>query len=160
MEIPSSVTDGGHGSSEASPPPAHDPQAGVEPLKVLVYSDDRGVRQQVLSSLGRRPDQGLPPVSYVECATEPMVFAQVDAQRFDLVILDGEASPAGGMGIARQLKDEIYQCPPILVLIGRPQDGWLATWSRADAVVSHPLDPRTLAKAAAELLKRRIALPS
>ncbi|MCH9678640.1 MAG: hypothetical protein K0U44_07565 [Actinomycetia bacterium] len=129
-------------------------------MKVLVYSDDRGVRQQVLSSLGRRPDQGLPPVSYVECATEPMVFAQVDAQRFDLVILDGEASPAGGMGIARQLKDEIYQCPPILVLIGRPQDGWLATWSRADAVVSHPLDPRTLAKAAAELLKRRIALPS
>ena len=129
-------------------------------MKVLVYSDDRGVRQQVLSSLGRRPDQGLPPVSSVECATEPMVFAQVDAQRFDLVILDGEASPAGGMGIARQLKDEIYQCPPILVLIGRPQDGWLATWSRADAVVSHPLDPRTLAKAAAELVKRRIALPS
>ncbi|PQM57839.1 MAG: hypothetical protein CL523_07255 [Actinomycetales bacterium] len=129
-------------------------------MKVLVYSDDRGVRQQVLSSLGRRPDQGLPPVSYVECATEPMLFAQVDAQRFDLVILDGEATPAGGMGIARQLKDEIYQCPPILVLIGRPQDGWLATWSRADAVVSHPLDPRTLAKAAAELLKRRIALPS
>ncbi|HCL70304.1 MAG TPA: hypothetical protein DIC65_04620 [Actinobacteria bacterium] len=129
-------------------------------MKLLVYSDDRGVRQQVLSSLGRRPDQGLPPVSYVECATEPMLFAQVDAQRFDLVILDGEATPAGGMGIARQLKDEIYQCPPILVLIGRPQDGWLATWSRADAVVSHPLDPRTLAKAAAELLKRRIALPS
>ena len=154
------VPDGGHGSSEASPPPSHDPQVEVEPLKVLVYSDDRGVRQQVLSSLGRRPDQGLPPVSYVECATEPMVFAQVDAQRFDLVILDGEATPAGGMGIARQLKDEIYQCPPILVLIGRPQDGWLATWSRADAVVSHPLDPRTLAKAAAELLKRRIALPS
>ena len=129
-------------------------------MKVLVYSDDRGVRQQVLSSLGRRPDPDLPPVSYVECATEPMVFAQVDAQRFDLVILDGEATPAGGMGVARQLKDEIYQCPPILVLIGRPQDGWLATWSRADAVVSHPLDPRTLAKAAADLLKRRIVLPS
>ena len=154
------VTDGGHGSREASPPPSHDPQAEIEPLKVLVYSDDRGVRQQVLSSLGRRPDQDLPPVSYVECATEPMVIAQVDAQRFDLVILDGEATPAGGMGIARQLKDDIYQCPPILVLIGRPQDGWLATWSRADAVVSHPLEPRTLAKAAAGLLKRRIALPS
>lgn len=160
MENPLSVTDGGPDSSEASPPPSQDPQDELKPLKVLVYSDDRGVRQQVLSSLGRRPDQDLPPVSYVECATEPMVIAQVDAQRFDLVILDGEATPAGGMGIARQLKDEIYQCPPILVLIGRPQDGWLATWSRADAVVSHPLDPRVLAKAAAGLLKRRIALPS
>jgi len=159
-ENPLSVTDGGPDSSEASPPPAHAPQDELEPLKVLVYSDDRGVRQQVLSSLGRRPDQDLPAVDYVECATEPMVITQVDAQRFDLVILDGEATPAGGMGIARQLKDEIYQCPPILVLIGRPQDGWLATWSRADAVVSHPLDPRTLAKAAADLLKRRLALPS
>ena len=159
-ENPLSVTDGGPDSSEASPPPAHAPEDELEPLKVLVYSDDRGVRQQVLSSLGRRPDQDLPAVDYVECATEPMVITQVDAQRFDLVILDGEATPAGGMGIARQLKDEIYQCPPILVLIGRPQDGWLATWSRADAVVSHPLDPRTLAKAAADLLKRRLALPS
>ena len=159
-ENPLSVTDGGPDSSEASPPPAHAPQDELAPLKVLVYSDARGVRQQVLSSLGRRPDQDLPAVDYVECATEPMVITQVDAQRFDLVILDGEATPAGGMGIARQLKDEIYQCPPILVLIGRPQDGWLATWSRADAVVSHPLDPRTLAKAAADLLKRRLALPS
>ena len=159
-ENPLSVTDGGPDSSEAAPPPSHAPEEELKPLTVLVYSDDRGVRQQVLSSLGRRPDQDLPAVDYVECATEPMVITQVDAQRFDLVILDGEATPAGGMGIARQLKDEIYQCPPILVLIGRPQDGWLATWSRADAVVSHPLDPRTLAKAAADLLKRRLALPS
>ena len=50
------------------------------------------------------------------------------------------------MGIARQLKDEIYQCPPILVLIGRPQDAWLATWSRAEAAVLHPLDPILLAE--------------
>ncbi len=155
-----SVTDGGPDSSEAPPPPAHAPEDELKPLKFKVYSDDRGVRQHVLYRLGRRPDQDLPAVDYVECATEPMVITQVDAQRFDLVILDGEATPAGGMGIARQLKDEIYQCPPILVLIGRPQDGWLATWSRADAVVSHPLDPRTLAKAAADLLKRRLALPS
>ena len=116
-ENPLSVTDGGLDSSEASPPPSQVPQDELKPLKVLVYSDDRGVRQQVLSSLGRRPDQGLPPVSYVECATEPMVITMVDAQRFDLVILDGEATPAGGMGIARQLKDEIYQCPPVLVLL-------------------------------------------
>ena len=103
---------------------------------------------------------GLPRVEYTECATEPMVIATVDAQRFDLLILDGEAVPAGGMGIARQLKDEIYGCPPILVLIGRPQDAWLATWSRADAVVPHPLEPVTLARAAAALLRRRSAVSS
>ena len=83
---------------------------------------------------------------------------QADKGRFDLLILDGEAAPAGGMGICRQLKDEIYQCPPILVLVGRPQDAWLATWSRADAVVGHPIDAITLADAVARLLRRRVAL--
>ena len=112
----------------------------------------------MLASLGTRPDFDLPPIEYTECATEPMVIATVDAQSFDLLILDGEAVPAGGMGIARQLKDEIFGCPPILVLIGRPQDAWLATWSRADAVVPHPLEPVALAKAAAALLRRRAAV--
>ena len=144
----------GHASGHEAGPDA------PEPLHVLVYSDDRNVRRQVLSSLGRRPHVDLPVVEYVECATEPMVIARVDAQRFDLLILDGEAVPAGGMGIARQLKDEVFNCPPILVLIGRPQDAWLATWSRADSVVSHPIEPRTLARAAASLLKRRVAISS
>jgi hypothetical protein len=45
----------------------------------------------------------------------------------------------------------------VLVLIGRPQDGWLATWSRADAVVSYPLDPIAVAKAVADLLRQRLA---
>jgi DNA-binding response OmpR family regulator len=135
----------------------HEPQP--EPtLKVLVYSDDRTARRQVLSSLGRRPHPDLPAIEYTECATEPMVIAQVDAQRFDLLILDGEAVPAGGMGIARQLKDEVFNCPPILVLIGRPQDALLATWSRADSVVPHPLEPLAVARAASALLQRRVAV--
>ena len=66
----------------------------------------------------------------------------MDKGGFALAILDGEAVPAGGLGICRQVKDEIYQCPPVLVLTGRPQDAWLATWSRADAAVPMPVDPR------------------
>ena len=77
----------------------------------------------------------------------------MDAGGIDLAILDGEAVPAGGMGIAKQLKDEIYRCPPLLVLTGRPQDAWLATWSRADAAVPHPIDPIQLAEAVAGLLR-------
>ena len=38
----------------------------------------------------------------------------------------------GGLGLARQLKNEIFDCPPIIVLTGRPQDSWLAAWSQAD----------------------------
>jgi hypothetical protein len=61
------------------------------------------------------------------------------------------------MGIARQLKDEIFQCPPVLVITGRPQDAWLATWSRAEAAVSHPIDPVRLAEVTADLLRQRLA---
>jgi DNA-binding response OmpR family regulator len=126
-------------------------------LRVLVYSDDADVRQQVLLALGRRPHPDLPELEYVEVATEPVVIQQLDAGDLALVILDGEAAPAGGMGIARQLKDEIYNCPPVLVLTGRPQDNWLATWSRADAAVSHPIDPIVLADAVTRLLRPRVA---
>ena len=139
--------------------PKADPKNRV---RVLVYSDDLNTRQQVILALGRRPHPDLPELTYVEVATEPVVIQNMDAGRIDLAILDGEAVPAGGMGIAKQLKDEIYQCPPILVLTGRPQDAWLATWSRADAAVPHPIDPIQLAEAVTGLLRspRRAASPA
>ena len=127
-----------------------------KPLKVLVYSDDVTTRQQVILALGRRPHPDLPEVTYVEVATEPVVIQNMDAGGIDLAILDGEATPAGGMGIAKQLKDEIYRCPPILVLTGRPQDAWLATWSRAEAAVPHPVDPIQLSEAVVALLRSRV----
>jgi DNA-binding response OmpR family regulator len=93
----------------------------------------------------------------VETATEPVTISRLDAGDIQVAILDGEATPAGGMGICRQIKDEIYDCPPVLVLVGRPQDGWLATWSRADAVVAHPLDPVAVAHALTRLLRQRLS---
>lgn len=122
-------------------------------LRVLVYSDDIDTRQQVILALGRRPHPDLGEVEYVEVATEPVVIQNMDAGGIDLAILDGEAVPAGGMGIAKQLKDELYHCPPILVLTGRPQDAWLATWSRAEAAVPHPIDPIQLAESVIGLLR-------
>jgi DNA-binding response OmpR family regulator len=130
-------------------------ETGQQRLRVLVYSDDVNVRQQVILALGRRLHPDLPELEYVEIATEPVVLSNMDAGGIDLAILDGEAVPAGGMGIARQLKDEIFRCPPILVLIGRADDGWLATWSRADAAVAHPIDPLVLAEAVVRLLRPR-----
>lgn len=124
--------------------------------KVLVYSDDATTREQVLLAVGRRPAPDLPLVEFVETATEPGTVARLEAGDIDVAVLDGEAVPAGGMGICRQIKDEIYRCPPVLVLVGRPHDGWLATWSRADAVVAHPLDPIAIGRAVADLLRQRL----
>ena len=130
--------------------------AAAEPLKILVYSDDAHTRSEVMLALGRRPHPDLPEVEYVEVATEPVVVQQMDTGTIDLAILDGEAVPAGGMGIAKQMKDEIYRCPPLLVLTGRPADAWLATWSRADGAVPHPIDPLQLAEAVIRLLSSRV----
>lgn len=126
-------------------------------LAVLVYSDDVNTREAVKLAVGRRPEPELPRVRYLECATGPAVMRALDAGGIDVAVLDGEATPEGGMGICRQAKDEVYHCPPVLVLTGRPQDGWLAAWSRADAVVPHPLDPLVLARTVAELARRRLA---
>ena len=128
-----------------------------KPLTVLVYSDDVNTRSEVILALGKRPHPDLPELEYVEVATQPVVLQQMDSGTIDLAILDGEAVPAGGMGIAKQMKDEIYNCPPILVLTGRPQDAWLATWSRAEAAVPHPIDPVQLAEAVIRLLASRVA---
>ncbi|MGH3507500.1 MAG: hypothetical protein ACRDO2_09875 [Nocardioidaceae bacterium] len=124
-------------------------------MKVLIYSDDMNTRSDVMLALGKRPHPDLPALDYVEAATEPVVIQLMDAGGIDLAILDGEAVPAGGMGICRQLKDEIYRCPPVLVLTGRKEDGWLATWSRAEAAVSHPIDPIELSEVVTRLLKPR-----
>jgi DNA-binding response OmpR family regulator len=127
-----------------------------KPAKVLVYSDDRNVRARVTMALGTRPDEKLPPLSFVECATQPAALAQLDTGTVDLAILDGEAVPSGGIGLCRQLKDEIFDAPPVLVLMGRPDDAWLATWSRAEAVVAHPVNPFELTDKVIALLRARL----
>lgn len=126
-------------------------------MKILIYSDDRTTRDKVRFAIGRRPAPDLPKVEIVECATQPAVLSALEQGDIDVAVLDGEAVPSGGMGLSRQIKDEIYQAPPVLVLIGRPDDAWLATWSMADAAVPHPLDPIAVAGAVARLMRQRLA---
>lgn len=118
-------------------------------MRILLYSDDITVRDAVRAAVGRRPARDVAVESWHECATRPAVVEAVENNDFDLLILDGEAAPAGGMGVCRQLKSEIYDCPPALVIVGRAQDGWLAAWSLADRVIARPLDPIALAEAVA-----------
>jgi len=122
---------------------------------ILLYSDHVDTREQVRLAVGRRLGRGAPDIRWVEVATAAEVIRQVELGGLDLLVLDGEAGKVGGMGIARQLKDEIYQCPPVLLLTAREQDAWLGSWSRADAVVSRPIDPIQLPVVVAELIAAR-----
>lgn len=122
-------------------------------LRILVYSSNAQTRERVMRALGKQLHPDLPELSYVEVATGPMVVRTMDEGGIDLAILDGEATPTGGMGIAKQLKDELETCPPLVVLTGRPDDAWLASWSRAEGAVAHPIDPILLGRTVLNLLR-------
>ena len=130
-------------------------------LTIVVYSDDLTVRAHIAAALGTSVAPDLARHQIVEFATGPALRLFVDDKArksdhgIDLFILDGEAAPEGGMGVARQLKDELFNCPPVLVITARKEDAWLAAWSRAEASVTHPVDPFTLANTVADLVRSR-----
>jgi len=135
--------------------------ASAQRTQIIVYSDDSTVRASIASALGHRVSEDLPEHEIVEFATADALRMYVDRKgaggkcRADLFILDGEAVPEGGMGVARQLKDEVFECPPVILITARADDAWLAAWSRAEGVVNHPIDPFVLAATAAKLLRPR-----
>jgi DNA-binding NarL/FixJ family response regulator len=134
-------------------------QMNQQSRTVLVLSHRPQVREAIIGAVGRRPAPDVGRVKFLETDSIAQVLTAVDAGQVDLCIFDGEAQPTGGMGLSRQLKNEIEPCPPIVVAVQRRDDRWLATWSQADAVLVHPLDPLTAAETVAELL-RGLASPA
>ncbi|MEU6643854.1 hypothetical protein ABZ863_15050 [Saccharomonospora sp. NPDC046836] len=124
-------------------------------MRILVFSHRPEVREAIINAIGRRPATDLGKVRYVEASGVADVLVEMDSGEIDLAILDGEAQPTGGIGLTRQLKHEIEDCPPIVVAVRRKDDRWLATWSQADGVLVHPLDPLTAAETVADVLRTR-----
>lgn len=127
-----------------------DSEQVAPPLRVVVYSSDRDVRELVHTSLmlsdprpagvghrGLRHGGGGDPG---------------DGRRRCRAGHPRRRSPAGRNGDCPAIEGRSFRCPPILILTGRPQDAWLATWSRADAVVPRPISPFDLAAAVVQLL--------
>jgi CheY-like chemotaxis protein len=123
--------------------------------RILVFSHRAEVRDSIINAVGRRPAVDLGKVTYVEAEGVAEVLTEMDSGEIDLAILDGEAQPTGGIGLTRQLKNELADCPPIVVAVRRKDDRWLATWSQADAVLVHPLDPLTAAETVADVLRNQ-----
>lgn len=129
----------------------------ADPIKVLLYSDDRAVRQQVRLALGSKVASDLPAITLEEVATPAALLRALDISTdYGLVILDGEARPHGGFGLAHQVKEEYADCPPVLLLMAREADAWLGTWSRAEQLAAHPVDPIKLPAQVAEVLRARV----
>ncbi|MFD0784862.1 hypothetical protein ACFQZ8_13215, partial [Micromonospora azadirachtae] len=92
---------------------------------VVLYSDDPQVRDRMRLAVGTRPAPGLQ-LEFVEASSYAEVVRLVDDYEIDLLLLDGEATPGGGIGIARQIKDDRADAPPTCVVIARAADRWLA----------------------------------
>lgn len=120
---------------------------------VLLYSDDARVREQMRLAIGTRPAADLT-VEFLEAATYDECVRLVDDYEVDLMVLDGEATPAGGIGIARQIRDDRpADAPPTCVVIARAADRWLAAYAQVDATLVHPLDPVTTGQTITRLLR-------
>ena len=68
-------------------------------MKVVVYSHDADARAEIRRAIGRRPEPDAPDAEIIEVATEPALFRLLDGGGADVMVLDGEAQPAGGMGV-------------------------------------------------------------
>ncbi|GAA4251104.1 response regulator [Dactylosporangium darangshiense] len=119
---------------------------------VLLYSDDPEVRDRMRLAIGTRPAADLT-VRFVDASTYAEVVKLVDDTDVDLLVLDGEATPGGGLGIARQLKDEIADAPPVVLAIARAADRWLASYAKVEGTIMYPLDPVTTGETVAALLR-------
>lgn len=124
-----------------------------ENVQVLLYSDDSATRAAVIAAIGQRPARDLPPIEWDETATSAAVYQKVADKKYDLLVLDAEAPKEGGMSISHRLHDEVFDCPPVLILTARQQDSWLAEWAYADAYVPAPFEPQRTQEAVAELLR-------
>ena len=123
---------------------------------VVLFSEDGAIREQVRFAIGRHPAKDVE-IAYIESSTGANAIKQIEAHVVDLAIFDGEAQPTGGAGLARQLKFELNDGPPILVLIRRAVDEWIARWSLAEGTLLMPLDPLTTSRTVVELLRAHAA---
>ena len=123
------------------------------PVKILVYSDNSLLREQIMHAVGRKVAADLPEIEYVESATWQGADIKVQEQQFALLILDAETPKLGGIGFGKKVRDEYDPEMPYIVIVARPQDEWLARSAKPNAVIVAPIEPGELAAAVADILR-------
>jgi DNA-binding response OmpR family regulator len=118
---------------------------------IVVASDADWVRDHVRAALCG------PGFEVVDVQRGPDVRTVVGERHPDLVIVDLQVANMGGMAISLDLRLEESggRLPhvPILLLLDREADKFLARRSAADAMLVKPIDPGTLRRAVKTLLR-------
>lgn len=122
-------------------------------MRVLIVSPDPAERQRAASALHLQDD-----VEVVEVAGGPDAGRLLRDAGFDVLVVDGDLQPKGGFSWLYELRQQAElhgtQRPPAVVMTAREQDGFLADWSGAEAIVRKPVDGFVVASTVAELAGR------
>jgi DNA-binding response OmpR family regulator len=112
----------------------------------------RDLLRVAVGSIERRLGE---PLSFLDAPDGEKGAAIGLRERPDAVVADEIASRAGAFALARELRGapDPYR-GPIVIVLERRQDGWLARWSGADAWFVKPVDPFELADRLVELVSR------
>ena len=117
---------------------------------ILVASDAASVRSEVGAVVGA------PDVEIIEVHTGPDVPALVHEHEPDLLVVDLQMGNMGGMAVCLELRLEAsygkLDDVPVLMLLDRRPDVFIARRSGAEGWVVKPLDPIRLRRAVATLL--------
>jgi DNA-binding response OmpR family regulator len=112
----------------------------------------RDLMRVAVGSLERRLGE---PLSFLDAPDGERGAAIALAERPEAVVADEIASRAGAFSLARDLRGaEDPYVGPIVILLDRRQDAWLARWSGADVWFVKPADPFELADRLVELVAR------
>jgi DNA-binding response OmpR family regulator len=126
-------------------------------VHVLLASDAQWVVDQVVSALGG------PETSFTVCRNGRDVTDVVAARTPDLAILDLQSGSMGGMAVTMNLRlDESSGAlphVPVLMLLDRTADVFLARRSGADGWLIKPLDALKISRAVAAIISPPAATP-
>ncbi len=115
-------------------------------MRVLVVSQDANVRLRALGGLQARPDVDI--VEATSAAQAHGIFA--GDETIDVVIMDADMRPEGGYSVVYEMRADAQlrgvEVPPVILLMDRPPDRWLAQWAGARDAMLKPVNPFDLAE--------------
>jgi DNA-binding response OmpR family regulator len=120
--------------------------------KILLVAAEPGHRERLRLALERlEADSG--EVEFLEAENGNVALAIAEREYPDLVVVEVGVTPYGAFGLTRDLKALPELACPVIIVLERLQDEWLARWAGADALVQRPIDPFALAQVARRLLQ-------
>jgi CheY-like chemotaxis protein len=120
--------------------------------KIMLVAAEPGHRERLRLALERlEADSG--EVEFLEAENGNVALAIAEREYPDLVVVEVGVTPYGAFGLTRDLKALPELACPVIIVLERLQDEWLARWAGADALVQQPIDPFALAQVARRLLQ-------